>query len=172
MRAWRIPRVLGLCAAVCLLAAAATRTSAGADEPCELKLRGHSIVRLMLIEKSRMTGVQFETPGQSVPLPAGQYRVEQVDLEEGYSLTPRAARHEWFDVTPEGPNELVVGAPLYPTASIARHGRFLQLDYDLVDDAGRSYQKSGDHSEGLPTPPRFSVFKDGLEIGSGSFEYG
>ena len=143
----------------------------GAD--CELKIQGHSIVRLMLIDKTRHSGVQFDKPGESVQLPAGVYRVETVELEDGYSLSPQLGqRQDWFEVTPAGPNELVVGAPLYPTATVTRHGGFVKLDYDTVDAAGRSYRRTPSRTATEPPPPTFTVYKDGQEIGSGSFEYG
>ena len=160
-----------LCAALVLLLLAVTPAKAGADGvSCELKIRGHSIVRLMLIEKTRHSGVRFDRPGESVQLPAGEYRLEQVELEGGYALAPQPGqRQDWFEVTAAGPNELVVGAPLYPTATATRHGGFVKLDYDTVDGAGRSFVGTGGRT---PLPPTFTVYKDGEEIGSGSFEYG
>jgi hypothetical protein len=162
-----------LCAVLVVLVSVETQALAGADEAsCELKIQGHSIVRLMLIEKTRTSGVQFDNPGESVQLPAGEYRVEVVELEEGYAIYPGVGRrHDWFKVTPAGPNELVVGAPLYPTATVTRYGGYLQLNYDTVDGAGRSYTKTPDYGSETP-PPTFTVYKDGHEIGSGSFEYG
>ena len=81
-------------------------------------------------------------------------------------------RQDWFEVTPAGSNELVVGAPLYPTATASRHGGFVRLNYDTVDGVGRGYRKTVDRMAEMPPPPTFTVYKDGEEIGSGSFEYG
>jgi hypothetical protein len=148
---------------------------AGAEgTPCELKIQGHSIVQLTLVEKTRLSGVRFDKPGETVQLPAGEYRVEAVELEGGFSLLNEPGqRREWFQVTPEGPNELVIGAPLYPTATAVRHGGFLQLDFaGVVDSEGRSYIKTADRVRGMPPPPTFAVYKDEEEIGSGTFEYG
>lgn len=164
---------IALWAALALAAPIGPGAMAGDEQSCELKIRGHSIFRLTLVEKSRPAGVQFIKPGETVKLPAGAYRVEQVVLEGGSSLRgPQTGSAAWFDVSPGVPNELVVGAPLHPTASVKRRGAFLQLDYDLVDGAGRSYRKPRDYSQGAPQPPRFTVFKDGRQIGSGSFKYG
>ena len=165
---------LRFCVALVVLLVVATPAKAGADGvACELKIRGHSIVRLMLVEKTRHSGVLFDKPGESVQLPSGEYRVEQVELEDGYALDSQPGqRQDWFEVTSAGPNELVVGAPLYPTATATRHGGFVQLDYDTVDAAGRSYRKTAGRTPGMPPPPTFTVYKDGDEIGSGSFEYG
>ena len=168
------PAVWRLGAALVVLVSFQTRAVADADDAsCELKIRGHSIVRLMLIEKTQTSGVQFDKPGESVRLPAGEYRLELVELEDGYTVYPGIGqRHDWFEVTPAGRNELVVGAPLYPTATATRHGGFVQLDYDLVDGAGRSYQQTPRVGMEIPPPPTFTVYKGGEEIGSGSFEYG
>jgi hypothetical protein len=170
----RYPAPLPAAAAILLLVATAVPAMAGADEAsCELKISGHSIVRLTLVEKTQQTGVRFDRPGDSIQLPAGEYRVEGVELEQDYVLASRPSqRRDWFEVTPAGPNELVVGAPLYPTASARRHGGFLQLDYSTVDGAGRSYSETSDGSTERPRPPMFAVYQNGAEIGSGSFEYG
>ena len=176
MLALRVSVAVFLERAIALVAILAVATPAKAADDgvaCELKIRGHSIAKLMLIEKTRSSGVRFDRPGESVQLPAGEYRVEQVELEGGYELDSRPGqRQDWFEVTPAGPNELVVGAPLYPTAAATRHGGFVELDYDTVDGAGRSYRKSVGRTVGAPPPPTFSVYKGGEEIGSGSFEYG
>jgi hypothetical protein len=155
--------------------AGGVRAAMADTEPvaCELRIRGHSIVRLTLVEKTRHSGVRFDRPNETVQLPAGEYRVEQVELEEGYVLDSRPGQHkDWFEVTPAGPNELVLGAPLYPTATARRHGGFIQLEYDTVDGAGRSYSKTSDGTAERPPPPTFTVSKNGEKIGSGSFEYG
>jgi len=156
-----------------LLVAASARAADEGDS-CELKIQGHSIVQLTLIDKARRAGIRLlDSPGKTVKLPAGEYRVEQVELEDGYvlNLTP-GQRQDWFKVTPEGPNELVVGAPLYPTVTASRCGGFIQMDYDTVDGAGRSYRKNREIGEQRPPAPTFTVYRDGKEIGSGSFEYG
>ncbi len=171
----RISRILKLAAgAACLLPPGTLRAGAETDAArAELRIRGHSIERLTLLEQAGFSQMRFDSPGETIRLPAGRYRVEEVELQNGFSMLPWRGRPDaWFDVSPEGPNELVVGAPLYPTATGERHGSFLQLDYELVDGAGRSYFQQGDGSVVVPPPPQFEVFKDGEPIGSGSFEYG
>ncbi len=163
---------LGVTGAFLLAAGLSARAETGVAL-CELTIRGHSIVRLTLTERANLSQVRFENPGETVRLPAGHYRVERVDLRDGYSMLPRSGRPgDWFEVSREGPNELVVGAPLFPSASVRRYGAFLQLDYDTVDGAGRSYEQQRDPTDPLPPAPRFAVFKDGEQIGSGTFEYG
>jgi hypothetical protein len=164
---------LRLSAALFVFSMAERHVAAGSESAaCELRIQGHSIRQLLLFETTRMVGVPVENPGESIRLSAGEYRVEHVELEGGYTLNPRAGqRRDSIKVTPEGPNEIVVGAPLYPTASVRRHGGFLQLDYDTVDGAGRSYIKRST-GLGLPPPPTFTVYQGREAIGSGSFEYG
>ncbi len=163
---------LQFCGALAGLFLVAAPTMAGTDGvPRELKIHGHSIVRLTLVGKTALTGARFDKPGETVELPAGEYRIESVELEDGHVLTMQPGqRQDWFQVTPEGPNELVVGAPLFPTVSASRHGGFVQLQYSTVDGAGRTYTKARDAM--ADTPPTFTVYKGGEEIGSGSFEYG
>lgn len=160
-------------ALVLLLLVATSARAAGDGDSCELKIQGHSIVQLTLIDKAGRSGVRLDHPGETVKLPAGEYRVEQVELEDGYVLNPMPGqRQDWFKVTPEGPNELVVGAPLYPTVTASRCGGFIQMDYDTVDGAGRSYRKNREVAAQRLPAPTFAVYRDGKEIGSGSFEYG
>ena len=175
----RHPAPLRFCVALAgllVVAMAGGVRADGADADgvaCEMRIRGDSIVRLTLVEKTGRSGVRFDKPGETVQLPAGEYRVEQVELKDSYVLDSQPSqRKDWFKVTPAGPNELIVGAPLYPTASARRHGGFIQLSYDTVDGAGRSYSKTIDRTVERPPPPTFTVFKNGEKIGSGSFEYG
>lgn len=171
----RTASVIILSIAAGLLLYGAVSPAGAADDAglAELRIRGHSIVRLTLLEQAGFSQLRFENPGETIRLPAGRYRVEEVELRDGYSMRPWGRPGDaWFDVSPEGPNELVVGAPLYPTATGGRYGSFLQLDYDLVDGAGRSYVQQGDGSTAVPPPPQFAVYQDGEQIGSGSFEYG
>lgn len=151
----------------------AVPVSAGPSLPCQLTIRGHSIKCLTLVGKNGEPGVRFENPGETVNLPAGTYRVESVELEGDYTFEPKAEdRKAWFEVSQEGPNELVVGAPLYPTTTARRHGGFVEMDFATVDEAGRSYRRSYDAVGERPPEPTFTVSVDGQEIGSGAFEYG
>ncbi len=161
--------------AAVLLGALTVAAPASADPslPCQLKIRGHSIKCFTLIGKNGGAGVRFDTPDETVHLAAGTYRVESVELTGNYTLVPSADdRKAWFEVTPKGPNELVVGAPLYATVSARRHGGFVEMDYDTVDGAGRSYRKSYDTYEDRPPEPTFTVSVDGQQIDLGKFEYG
>jgi hypothetical protein len=156
-----------------LFAAVTVAQAAPEDATCQLKINGHSIRQLTLIERTGRAGVRLDHPGQTVQLSAGTYRVESVELEDGFTLQSMPGnRDNWFHVTPEGPNELVVGAPLYPTVTARRHGGFIQMDYATVDGAGRNYEKTRQAMTAMPPAPTFTVYQDGQQIGAGSFEYG
>jgi len=155
----------------CAILLAALSREAMAEEPplCELTIQGDAILSLRL-EGENHAGRQFNRPGKTLRLPAGRYRVLQVDVEDGYVSNPRYRGDDgWFELTPERPYELAVGAPLLPTVSARREGRFLSMKYDLLDAAGRKYASPNVDRR---SPPRFVVFKDDQEVGAGAFEYG
>jgi len=164
----------GVCAAIACLVLIPRPAPAGAEVvPVEVAIDGHSIAQITLIAKSRSSGIRFDSPGETIKLLPGDYRVEQVQLTDGHMLNPLSSHgHDWFRVTAEGPNELTVGAPLYPSVTTRRHGGFIQMEYDTVDGAGRSYVKPRDVGNDRPPPPTFTVSRGGEVVGSGSFEYG
>ncbi|MBN1588284.1 MAG: hypothetical protein JW888_02090 [Pirellulales bacterium] len=194
-----LPRLSAYSLLAAILAAASTVMPAAeesvAPKPalCELRIDGDCLVGLELLDKEgRRT--TCKRPGKVIYLPPGQYRVKKVTLEEGYETADdvdlagpffgasrgesslngflsASSRNRWFILAPDKPSTLQVGAPLAQTVNVTREGTHLRLDYgDLFDDAGRRYYK---RYGGRTYPaPRFAVYKDGQEIGSGSFEYG
>ena len=56
---------------------------------------------------------------------------------------------------------------LTPSVSVKRVGRFLKLDYQLLDANGRKYTVDARSSQ-----PQFTIYQGDQKIGSGSFEYG
>lgn len=58
-------------------------------------------------------------------------------------------------------------AKLTPTVEASRQGRTLELDYELLDAGGRDIS-SRDYGD----RPEFVIYKNGRQIGSGTFEYG
>ena len=175
--------LLGLaCWWMLLLGAPSSSPAAPPDEPATsiLNIKGHSIASLTLIRQGDvaagvqegLSGQKHVRPGKTLHLPAGKYRVENVELDGGYRLKARHGRNDdWLELAPGKPCELVVGAPLSPQVTVKRHGRYLQLDYDLVDAAQRSYTKVANDGAKL-TRPRFTVSKGNEVLGSESFEYG
>jgi hypothetical protein len=170
------------CCWMLLLGTPSSASAALPGEPatCILNIKGHSIASLTLIRQGDvaagaqegLSGQKHVRPGKSLHLPAGKYRVENVELEGGYRLKARHGRNDdWLELAPDKPCELIVGAPLSPQVTVKRHGRYLQMDYDLVDAAQRSYTKVANDGAKL-TRPRFTVSKGNEVLGSESFEYG
>ena len=161
--AWR-PIVSQAAAGLLLLAGVAPCLAAGASH-------GELIVEGELIESLTVTGKAGDSrtinrPGASVSLPAGQYSIQEIQLEGGFRcVVPRTA--ETFTVSPDEPCRLKAGAPLTPGVTFKRSGKMLTLDYELVDAAGRNYRRTGRSLD----PPRFAVYQGEREIGSGTFEY-
>jgi len=145
------------------------------DVLCELWINGTGVESLVLEDQQTHNMITLESPGESVQLPEGEYRIHCASLEGGYEL-PSYSRSDGssFHLRPDEPYELTVGGPLQPTVIAHRSGRSVNLSYGLVDQVGRSYVSSPDNANG---PPRFNVYlnKPGRpdeEIGDGVFEYG
>jgi hypothetical protein len=60
---------------------------------------------------------------------------------------------------------------LTPHVEVTRVGRVLYLDYQLLSESGRNQVREV-LQQGRNTPPRVTVWQDGREIASGTFEYG
>jgi len=132
----------------------------------ELQIEGKLIQSLTLVgaagDKQTIT-----RPEETVSLPVDQYRIHQIQLSNGYICSyPTTA--ESFSVTKDQPCKLQAGAPLTPGLTLERSGKIVELDYGMVDAAGRNYSGGG----ASPEPPRFTVYQGDREIGSGTFEYG
>jgi hypothetical protein len=140
---------------------------------CELIIEGSRIESLTLESQDGHIR-HIANPGRRLSLPAGKYCIRQVNLKRGYLFIGSSAPEpDWFTLAPETPHQLKVGAPLTPSVKVARRGRFLMLDYQLLDAGGRAYR--GGASVNRPrsiSRPRFTVYRGEREIGSGSFEYG
>jgi hypothetical protein len=132
-----------------------------------LEIEGKSIETL-IVEDRNGSQHAFQRPGRPVPLPAGEYRLRQVQLQGGYhwQLLPDA-EEPWFHIGAGATHKVAAGAPLRPHAAASPGAGYLALDADLRDAAGRKF---GGARQGAP--PRFVVTKNGREVGSGSFEYG
>ncbi len=60
-------------------------------------------------------------------------------------------------------------APLNHTVKITRTGSVLKLDYELIGADGKKYNLWDIHDKSKPT---FSVYKDNVKVGGGTFEFG
>jgi hypothetical protein len=148
-------------------AAEPNTTGSAPGAACQLDIEGSHIDRLTLESRSGQIR-HIASPGPRVMLPAGTYCVRQVDLKRGYRFIGSSAPDPgWFTLSPETPHQLKVGAPLTPSVKVARWGRFLTLDYQLLDAGGRVYR--GGQSVNRP---QFTTYRGDREIGSGSFAYG
>lgn len=93
--------------------------------------------------------IRLDRPGPSVEIPAGEYHVQEVRLQGGYRCAPPGRVTDGFtgetretgsfNVSPEKPYVLDVGAPLKPTLKVIREGRTLRVAYSLLDRSGREF---------------------------------
>jgi len=142
-------------------------TAASGATHCRLTIQGRGIERLTLVDTGQRE-TKIERPGESVVLPAGKYRLREIELTGGFSCQEYfAGDDDWIQVAVGRSPVLKAGAPLTPQVRVNRLGRILTIDYELVDAAGRTYAPDSDNR-----PPAFTVCKGGQTIGSGSFEYG
>lgn len=146
---------------------AVTATPPAAAAVYPLRIEGRGIERLEFADEDQKPTV-FTKPGASVSLPAGRYFVREVELTGGFECYGWLDDGGWITLPADSPPVVKAGAPLTPKVQLKRAGRLLQLDYQLVDAAGRGYSPDED---AVP-PPTFRILKNGQTIGSGSFEYG
>jgi hypothetical protein len=133
----------------------------------ELKLEGSHIEQIILRRRDGQTE-KLKEPGETINLPLGEYRLQQVNLVGGYaSWVLKLSEHNWFKVSKDKPVVLKVGAPLKNVIGVKRRGRVLVLDYKLLGIGGESYT-GGDRRK----PPSFTVYKNDQIIDSDKFQYG
>jgi hypothetical protein len=152
-----------------LLSAVAAENQPGrpATARCELILDGKAIDGVNL-ETTDFRFIEAKPAGGVILLPPGRYRVAGARLDGGrfhHHYRPEAPG-DWFELQPGKPHRLALGAPLRPVVQVKRRGSRLMLDYVLVDGAGREYAGRGSN------PARFTIFRDGRQVGTGRFEYG
>jgi hypothetical protein len=132
---------------------------------CQVILDGKYVEQLILEGENGRLHVRDAT-SSNLFLEPGRYRVSRIMLKGGYSYDIHAET-EWFTLSPDEPYHLRAGAPLTSHVDVTHKGRLLNLEYRIVDTAGRRYR-----STDRTSPPRFAIYQDGQEIASGSFEYG
>ena len=132
----------------------------------ELHLEGEHIERLVLRQKDGPTQ-GFDHPGATIKLPAGEYRLQDVRLKNGYTCLNSVSTYNWVTVTEDEPAVLKVGAPLKQILEVKRRGKALVLDYKLLGIGGEAYTKNDRNKQ-----PRLIVYNGDEEIHSGRFEYG
>lgn len=73
------------------------------------------------------------------------------------------------DMDPNTTAKYKAAAPLNHTVKITRIGSTLKLDYELIGTDGKKYSLWDIHDRSRPT---FSVYKNNVKIGGGTFEFG
>jgi hypothetical protein len=132
---------------------------------CQVVLDGDHIEQLILEGDNGRTYVK-DAANSNFFFEPGRYRLSRIMLKGG-CFFDNPAEPEWFTLSPGEPYHLRAGAPLTSHVNVKREGQLLKLDYRLADAAGRHYRNTDRSS-----PPRFSIYQDGREIASDSFEYG
>jgi hypothetical protein len=132
----------------------------------ELKLEGKHIQKLVFLYKGRKKE-EFENPGESIKLPAGEYQLREVHLKGGYVSRLGIAPGRWKTVDKDKQTVLKVGAPLKQTVRAQRQGNLLVLNYELLGVGGGRYVRAQ-----RAKPPQFAVYSGDKKIASGKFEFG
>ena len=132
----------------------------------ELKLDGKHIERLVLeTSTGRKT---FDQPAETITLPVGKYRLQEIRLQGGYTCRIfDASERDWVTIKQAEPAVLKAGAPLKQVIKVERQRGLLELSYELLGVGGEKYT-AGDRSK----TPTFTVYKAEKKIASGEFEYG
>ena len=133
----------------------------------ELKLKGKSIVRLILRREDNNEREEFRRPEQIIKLPTGEYCVQEVHLVDGYTSRSSNTTVDWVTIAEDKPAVLKLGAPLTQTVKVQRQGSVLVLNYELLGGGGEKYTSS-DRSKS----PTFTIYKGDKEIASDKFEFG
>ena len=132
----------------------------------QLRIEGERIERLVLKRNDGNTE-QFDNPHESIKLPVGEYKIQDIRLNGGYSIrNPGALSHNRVTVSEDEPVTLKAGAPLKQTVKIKRQGPVLMLSYELIGMGGESYVIARNKQ------PSFKILKGDKEIASGKFEFG
>jgi hypothetical protein len=141
---------------------------------CEVIL-GQHIKDLGLIDPQGRP-VPYSPRGSSMFVQPGQYVIETIDLQGGYSASPSSGYFgrspDRLTLIPGKPCRFDIRFPLTPSVTVTRVGRLLKLDYQLLDGDGRKYRRSDPTNDDRAHPPQFAIYQGDGQIGSGTFEYG
>ena len=137
-----------------------------------LGIQGSSVARLILVPAEAGPGhylVVADSPGASLPVPAGQYSGGLLYLAaEGSSQTFQADLPA-LSVPDGGQAALAAGGPLQHSVTVERRGPNLEMEYCLVGVGNEEYEI---HLRNREDSPRFRILHEGREVGSDQFEYG
>jgi hypothetical protein len=134
----------------------------------ELKLEGKHIEYMELRRKDGYIE-KINLPAETIQLPVGEYRLQQVKLKGLYSagMSTRISGVDMIKISEKLPAVLKVGAPLCQKIEVERSGAILELDYKLIGIGGECYTNSDTRKK-----PGFTIYKGDRLIDSGKFEYG
>lgn len=137
----------------------------------ELKLSGAFLQRVVLEGGPYL--VVLDQPRSVVKVPVGTYAPAKVWLKQGateaYNEVRFPSSASRIAITTNKPANLALGGPLTNSVSVSRHGKSLNLAYQLVGVGGASYQLA---NQDRSKPPEFTVHHAGKKVGSGNFEFG
>jgi len=134
----------------------------------ELRIEGTHITKLVLEGGDAPHTEELTDPNASLTLPVGAYRVQLIELQGGYICPAQSLIGlERIAVMEDTPEVLKVGGPLRQEVTVNRQGRVLVLNYRLLGIGGERYSDTTRNK-----PPRFTIYKGGVAIASGNFEYG
>lgn len=149
-----------------------------------LVIHGKAIEYLVLAKRTSnqrfdaANTIRLDRPEPNVAIPAGEYRVQEVQLQGGYRCVPPQAIGDpetvktrevgWFTVSPDKPYVLAMGAPLKPTLKVYRVGHHLRMAYFLSDVSGQEFWNYTPQDFGCGPVASFSVYQSDQLVGSGS----
>jgi hypothetical protein len=151
---------------------------------CLLILEGKHIEKLVLREKQGKI-VELVHPAARVTLPAGEYQIDAIEVEGGYSsrwsLEPYSPQTSWkwpppsnrlLVLAPDKPCQPNIGTPLKPEITAKRVGGLIKVTYNawLRDGGARPYMTLQP-----PHNPTFAVCQGDRNVtasGAGSLEFG
>jgi hypothetical protein len=136
----------------------------------ELKITGDYVHRLTM--QGQPYRVVVDQPAGAVKVPTGSYAAPKVWLKKGqveaYLEERGRSSAERITIDEKKPAILVAGGPLTNSVSIARRGRYLSMNYQLVGAGGPYQLANQDRSH----PPELVVYHGEKKVGSGKFEFG
>jgi len=136
----------------------------------ELKITGSLVQRVTLEDGPYL--VVLDQPGSTARLPVGRYGSSKVLLRKGgveaYLGIAMQGGGGRITISEKAPAVLTAGGPLTNSVAIARQGRKLSLNYQLVGAGGAYQMVNQDRSH----PPEFTVYQGDKKVASGKFEFG
>ena len=137
----------------------------------EVKITGQYIRRILLSGGPWV--VAMDEPASLLKIPVGNYDPPKLLLEkDGVRASYKSGGSHpngRLSVSAAKQTVLALGGPLTNSVSVTRHGRDLNLSYQLVGVGGEVYQPT---AQDRSKPPQFAVYSAGKRIASGSFEFG